>query len=423
MDQGLREGRAVGRLHGRRESKGGCARPGGSGPRAVDAGLARGQGPTWGWWSASRPRWRPGASPAHPFASAPVAGRGPSSAPAWPGRCWSMPAAPTPQPARGRRRRGPPWPPAAPPPSAARPARCCCAAPAPWGPPGRRRRRRGPPTRPTAALGRRGSGEVAKALTASGGVAREHAVAVGLVRGRGPHRRRRPRPRCPSPPPSSSHRPPEAPPPPWCCSPPTPPWRRGAGRAAGPGGGPSFERVMVDQAPGMADAAVLLANATAAAPDPAARLDGAAAFESALTQLCEDPGRGAGPAGPRGPQAGGGDRARGRRPHRRPGRGPGHRRLGRPAGRPGRRPALLAGRARRPGHRRGGPAPGPGRGQLRPGHVVADGRSAPHDERAAASVAPRPRSTWPSTSASAGRGHRHHHRPAARGPRSARGVD
>jgi glutamate N-acetyltransferase/amino-acid N-acetyltransferase len=44
---------------------------------------------------------------------------------------------------------------------------------------------------------------------------------------------------------------------------------------------------MVDQAPGMADAAVLLANATAAAPTLRPGSDGAAAFESALTQLCE----------------------------------------------------------------------------------------------------------------------------------------
>ena len=35
----------------------------------------------------------------------------------------------------------------------------------------------------TAALGRRGSGEVAKAMTASGGVAREHAVAVAWSEG------------------------------------------------------------------------------------------------------------------------------------------------------------------------------------------------------------------------------------------------
>jgi glutamate N-acetyltransferase/amino-acid N-acetyltransferase len=49
----------------------------------------------------------------------------------------------------------------------------------------------------------------------------------------------------------------------------------------------SFERVMVDQGPGMADAALLLANATAAAPTLRDGSDGAAAFESALTQLCE----------------------------------------------------------------------------------------------------------------------------------------
>ena len=49
----------------------------------------------------------------------------------------------------------------------------------------------------------------------------------------------------------------------------------------------SFERVMVDQAPGMADGAVLLANATAAAPALRAGSDGAFAFESALAQLCE----------------------------------------------------------------------------------------------------------------------------------------
>jgi glutamate N-acetyltransferase/amino-acid N-acetyltransferase len=49
----------------------------------------------------------------------------------------------------------------------------------------------------------------------------------------------------------------------------------------------SFERVMVDQAPGMADGAILLANATAAAPTLRAGSDGAAAFEAALAQLCE----------------------------------------------------------------------------------------------------------------------------------------
>jgi glutamate N-acetyltransferase/amino-acid N-acetyltransferase len=139
----------------------------------------------------------------------------------------------------------------------------------------------------TAALGRRGSGEVAKAMTASGGIAREHAVAVawseGEVRIGGAAKASVPFA------PAFQH-----------------PADGGAtattlvllttdatvepgvldgllGRAVGR----SFERVMVDQAPGMADAAVLLANATAAAPTLRAGSDGAAAFESALTQLCE----------------------------------------------------------------------------------------------------------------------------------------
>jgi glutamate N-acetyltransferase / amino-acid N-acetyltransferase len=142
----------------------------------------------------------------------------------------------------------------------------------------------------TAALGRRGSGEVAKAMTASGGIAREHAVAVawseGEVRIGGAAKASVPFA------PAFDH-----------------PDDQGAiapsattlvllttdatvepgvldgllGRAVAR----SFERVMVDQAPGMADAAVLLANATAAAPTLRAGSDGAAAFESALTQLCE----------------------------------------------------------------------------------------------------------------------------------------
>ncbi|HTE68343.1 MAG TPA: bifunctional ornithine acetyltransferase/N-acetylglutamate synthase [Actinomycetes bacterium] len=158
-----------------------------------------------------------------------------------------------------------------------------------------------------AALGRRGSGEVAKAMTASGGVAREHAVAVawseGEVRIGGAAKASVPfapafaRPR-PGEDPSSTGE---------------------LGPGSRPTGGDqpasattlvvlttdatvepgildgllgravarSFERVMVDQAPGMADAAVLLANATAAAPTLRAGSDGAAAFESALTQLCE----------------------------------------------------------------------------------------------------------------------------------------
>jgi glutamate N-acetyltransferase / amino-acid N-acetyltransferase len=149
----------------------------------------------------------------------------------------------------------------------------------------------------TAALGRRGSGEVAKAMTASGGVAREHAVAVawseGEVRIGGAAKASVPfAPAFEHPRPSGG----------LDLSP--QPDQRSAttlvllttdatveggvldgllGRALAR----SFERVMVDQAPGMADAAVLLANATAAAPTLRAGSDGAAAFESALTQLCE----------------------------------------------------------------------------------------------------------------------------------------
>jgi glutamate N-acetyltransferase/amino-acid N-acetyltransferase len=151
-----------------------------------------------------------------------------------------------------------------------------------------------------AALGRRGSGEVARAMTASGGVAREHAVAVawaeGEVRIGGAAKASVPFA------PAFAH--PAGQPDPA-------PDRPAAGRPdpsattlvvlttdatvdagvldglLGRALARSFERVMVDQAPGMADAAVLLANATAAAPTLRAGSDGAAAFESALTQLCE----------------------------------------------------------------------------------------------------------------------------------------
>src|SRR6266542_2651802 len=51
--------------------------------------------------------------------------------------------------------------------------------------------------------------------------------------------------------------------------------------------GRSFERVLVDQGPGMGDAAIVLANATAAAPALVEGSDGAAAFEAALAYLCE----------------------------------------------------------------------------------------------------------------------------------------
>jgi glutamate N-acetyltransferase / amino-acid N-acetyltransferase len=149
-----------------------------------------------------------------------------------------------------------------------------------------------------AALGRRGSAEVARAMTASGGVAREHAVAVawseGEVRIGGAAKASVPFA------PAFAH--PAGGPDPAEGGPyPAPPAATTLvvlttdatvepgvldgllGRALAR----SFERVMVDQAPGMADAAVLLANATAAAPTLRAGSDGAAAFESALTQLCE----------------------------------------------------------------------------------------------------------------------------------------
>ena len=137
-----------------------------------------------------------------------------------------------------------------------------------------------------AALGRRGSGEVVKALAASGGTAREHAVAVawseGEVRIGGVAKA-------------------SVPFAPAFADPPVPPTATTLvvlttdatvdpglldgllGRAVAR----SFERVMVDQAPGMADGAILLANATAAAPTLLAGSDGAAAIESALAQLCE----------------------------------------------------------------------------------------------------------------------------------------
>jgi glutamate N-acetyltransferase / amino-acid N-acetyltransferase len=129
-----------------------------------------------------------------------------------------------------------------------------------------------------ATLGRRGSAEVAMALAAGGGVAREHAVAVawseGEVRIGGVAKA------------SAPFAPAfattlvvlttdatvEA-----------PVLDELLGRALSR----SFERVLVDQGPGMADAAVLLANATAAAPGLRPGSEGAAAFEAALAQLCE----------------------------------------------------------------------------------------------------------------------------------------
>jgi glutamate N-acetyltransferase/amino-acid N-acetyltransferase len=129
-----------------------------------------------------------------------------------------------------------------------------------------------------AALGRRGSGEVLRALGASGGVTRDQAVAVAWSEGE---------------------------------------VRIGAAAKASPPFAPafattlvvlttdagvphqvldgmlgravarSFERVLVDQGPGMADTVVMLANGTAAAPTLEVGSEGALAFESALGQLCE----------------------------------------------------------------------------------------------------------------------------------------
>jgi glutamate N-acetyltransferase/amino-acid N-acetyltransferase len=128
------------------------------------------------------------------------------------------------------------------------------------------------------ALGRRGSGEVLRALGASGGVTRDQAVAVAWSEGE---------------------------------------VRIGAAAKASPPFAPafattlvvlttdaevshpvldtmltravarSFERVLVDQGPGMADSVVMLANGTAAAPALVTGSEGALAFESALGQLCE----------------------------------------------------------------------------------------------------------------------------------------
>jgi glutamate N-acetyltransferase/amino-acid N-acetyltransferase len=247
----------------------------------------------------------------------------------------------------------------------------------------------------SAALGRRGSGEVARAMTASGGVAREHAVAVawseGEVRIGGAAKASVPFA------PAFEH-----------------PVHRGT-TASGSMSPPattlvllttdatveegvldgllgralarSFERVMVDQAPGMADAAVLLANATAAAPTLRPGTDGAAAFESALTQLCESLAEGLAL------------------------RVPGARKLvvvtvhgaadhtdalaaaRAVAGSVALRAALAAGLPSWPAVldalATAGVALHPGRVGISfgPVTVVADGRSAPHDERAAASVA------------------------------------
>jgi glutamate N-acetyltransferase / amino-acid N-acetyltransferase len=130
----------------------------------------------------------------------------------------------------------------------------------------------------SAALGRRGSSDLARALAGSGGVAREHAVAVawaeGEVRIGGVAKA------------SAPFSPSFATTLVLLSTDATvePPLLDALlGRAVAR----SFERVLVDQGPGMGDAAILLANATAAAPPLVEGSDGAAAFESALAYLCE----------------------------------------------------------------------------------------------------------------------------------------
>jgi glutamate N-acetyltransferase/amino-acid N-acetyltransferase len=250
----------------------------------------------------------------------------------------------------------------------------------------------------TAALGRRGSGEVARAMTASGGIAREHAVAVawseGEVRIGGAAKASVPfAPAFDHPDDRSAgglgSRPPDPPSATTLVVLTTDATVEAGvldgllGRAVAR----SFERVMVDQAPGMADAAVLLANATAAAPTLRPDSDGAAAFESALTQLCESLAEGLAL------------------------RVPGARKLvvvtvhgaadhtdalaaaRAVAGSVALRAALAAGLPSWPAVldalATAGAALHPGRVGVSfgPVTVVADGRSAPHDERAAASVA------------------------------------
>lgn len=129
-----------------------------------------------------------------------------------------------------------------------------------------------------AALARRGSGELARALAGSGGTAREQAVAVAWSEGevRIGAVAKASTPFAPSfattllVVTTDATVPAEV-----------------LGGALGRSVGRSFERVLVDQSPGMGDGAVVLANSTAAAPLLGPGSEGALAFESALTQLCE----------------------------------------------------------------------------------------------------------------------------------------
>ena len=261
-----------------------------------------------------------------------------------------------------------------------------------------------------AALGRRGSGEVAKAMTASGGVAREHAVAVawseGEVRIGGAAKASVPfAPAFAQPPPQ-----PEADPAPGQGSSATTLVVLTTDATVEPGAldgllgravARSFERVMVDQAPGMADAAVLLANSTAAAPTLRAGSDGAAAFESALTS-CASRWPKAWPCASPGPASWWWSPSTGPpttpTPWPRPGRWPDRWRCGPPW------PSACP-----PGRPCWTPWPPPGWRWYRDGSGSASARSLWWPAAAPLSTTnrprprspPKPRSTWPSTSASA----------------------
>jgi glutamate N-acetyltransferase / amino-acid N-acetyltransferase len=130
----------------------------------------------------------------------------------------------------------------------------------------------------SAALGRRGSSDLARALAGSGGVAREHAVAVAWAEGevRIGGVAKASAPFSPSFATTLVLLSTDA-----TVEPPLLDTLLGRAVAR------SFERVLVDQGPGMGDAAILLANATAAAPPLVEGSDGAAAFEAALAYLCE----------------------------------------------------------------------------------------------------------------------------------------
>jgi glutamate N-acetyltransferase/amino-acid N-acetyltransferase len=129
-----------------------------------------------------------------------------------------------------------------------------------------------------AALGRRGAADLLRALGAAGGVTRERAVAVAWSEGevRIGAAAKASAPFAPAFATTLVTITTDATVPP-------PLLERLLARAVGR----SFERVLVDQGPGMGDAVLLLANATAAAPPLAEGSEGQQAFDAALGQLCE----------------------------------------------------------------------------------------------------------------------------------------